>query len=44
MLYTPTDKLDIYANLLREIVRDNPDIASRMQRPPVLTGLIENKL
>ena len=41
VLYTPTDKLDIYANLLREIVRDNPDIASRMQRPPVLNGLIE---
>lgn len=41
VLYTPTDKLDLYTNLLKEIIKENPDIASRLQRPPVLTGLIE---
>lgn len=41
VLYTPTERLETYIELLREIVKEHPDIASRMQRPPALTGLIE---
>lgn len=41
VLYSDTEKLPFYINMLKEIAKENPEIKSRSKRPPILTGKID---
>lgn len=41
VIYTSTDNLSKYIDILREIKLENPDLGSRLKTPPVLTGKID---
>ena len=41
VVYSDTEKLPFYINMLKEIAKENPEIKSRSKRPPILTGKID---
>lgn len=42
VVYSDTEKLPSYIEILREIAKENPEIKRRSKRPPILTGRIDN--
>lgn len=42
VVYSDTEKLPSYIEILREIAKENPEIKKRSKRPPILTGRIDN--
>ena len=41
VIYSDTENLGNYIELLNEIKQENPDLVSRFQKPPLLTGKID---
>ena len=41
VIYSDTEKLPFYIDMLQEIAKENPEIKSRSKTPPVLTGKID---
>ena len=41
VVYSDTEKLPFYINMLKEIAKENPEIKARSKRPPILTGKID---
>lgn len=42
VIYSDTQNLANYIDILRDIAKENPEIMQRMGQPPVLTGKIDN--
>lgn len=42
VIYSDTEKLPLYVEVLQEIAKENPDIRNRCQHPPILTGKIDD--
>lgn len=42
VVYSSTENLLNYIEILEEIKKDNPDLVSRMKKPPILTGRIDD--
>lgn len=42
VIYSSTENLTKYVELLQEIKKEHPDLVSRAKEPPVLTGKIDN--
>ena len=42
VIYSTTENLIKYVELLQEIKREHPDLVSRVKEPPILTGKIDN--
>lgn len=41
VVYSDTEKLPFYINILKEIAKENPEIKTRSKKPPILTGKID---
>lgn len=41
VIYSPTENLGEYIDILRAIKNENPDLGSRLLKPPLLTGKID---
>ncbi len=41
VVYSDTERLPYYINILQEIAKENPKIKARSKRPPILTGKID---
>lgn len=41
VIYSSTENLHTYIDILKEIKKENPELISRFKKPPVLTGVID---